>query len=277
MQYKNQIITILFTIFILIILVKLFTFEKPTITEFEGIQPRFNFMTEKSLDIKYTEPIKNPDAIPSIVSDKTIYLTFDDGPSYLTKEILNILKEENVPATFFIVGNMIKNYPDVVWRTYNDGHTVALHTHTHNYPYIYADEENYFNDLKTVSNNLYNITGRRSRIVRLPGGGSNTISRQYNKGIMTRITNQLEANDYYYFDWNVDSGDASGKPTKEQIYNYTVGSLKHNANIVLMHDTSTKRNTVDALRDIIRYGKNNGYTFARITKDTPTTHHKVLN
>lgn len=281
MQYKNQIFTIAFTTVILIILVKIFTFGNNEYIEFKELPPKYNVTIDKYFDIKYPNPIKNentlPNAIPSIVSNKTIYLTFDDGPSYLTNEILDILKEENVPATFFIVGRMVDGYADVVWRTYNDGHTVALHTHTHNYPYIYADDENYFNDLRDVSNTLYNITGKRSRILRLPGGSSNGISRQYNLGIMTRITNNLEINDYYYFDWNIDSGDASGKLTSEEIYNYTVGSLKFQHNIVLMHDTSTKKTTVEALRDIIWYGKENGYTFARITKDTPTTHHKVLN
>ncbi len=215
--------------------------------------------------------------IPSIISDKTIYLTFDDGPSYLTNDILDILQKEKVPATFFVIGNHIDEHSNIVNRAYAEGHTVALHSFTHNYKYIYSNENNYFNDLKLIDDKVYRITGHHSYIVRLPGGSSNTVSKKYNKGIVTRITSTLNNNSYYYFDWNVDSGDASGKLTKEQIIHNIKLNLHHGSNIVLMHDTSAKKSTVEALPEIIKYGKENGYTFARITKNTLKVRHQINN
>ncbi len=222
-------------------------------------------------------PQKRKEKIKSIVSNKTIYLTFDDGPSYLTSEILNILEKENVSATFFVIGKHIEEYKETVKRAYSDGFTIALHSNTHNYKYIYSNDENYFNDLKEINDKVYKITNTHSRIVRLPGGSSNTVSKKYNEGITTRITKKLTENDYYYFDWNVDSGDASGKLTKEQIYNNVTLNLKNGTNIILMHDTAVKESTKDALEDIIKYGKQNGYTFARITKETTPIKHHVNN
>ena len=180
-------------------------------------------------------------------------------------------------ATFFVIGSSLDKYKDVLKRAYDEGHTIGLHSNTHSYKYIYASDENYFNDLNTIKKRVYDITGINSKIIRLPGGSSNTISKKYNKGIITRITNRLNEDDFYYFDWNVDSGDASGKLNAEAIYHNTIINLHHGANIVLMHDSATKKTTLEALRNIIIYGKNNGYTFARINKSTRLVHHHINN
>lgn len=215
---------------------------------------------------------------PSVISDKTIYLTFDDGPSYLTENILNILKEESVPATFFVTSRQIDKYQNIIQREYRENHTVALHTSTHEYSYIYSSDENYFNDLLTIKKQVFHLTGNRPRIVRLPGGSSNTISKKYNPGIINRITHKLTDDNYYYYDWNIDSLDASGTNIpSETIYNSVTSKIKNGTNIVLMHDSSTKQTTVNALKSIIEYGKNNGYTFAKITPKTPPIHHHINN
>lgn len=214
---------------------------------------------------------------PSIISDKTVYLTFDDGPSYLTEEILDILKEENVPATFFVTNVQIDKYTNIIKRMQNENHTIGLHTSTHNYRYVYSSDENYFNDLSDIRNKVFQITGVKSRIIRLPGGSSNTVSKKYNPGIITRITSKLTEKSFYYFDWNIDSQDASGNLTKERIYQNVTNKLHSGTNIILMHDLSTKQSTKDALRDIIKYAKANGYTFAKITKNTPPIHHHINN
>lgn len=247
-------------------------------------EPKVSFKKVRPL-VSYNKKVKKPkpkkiiikNINPSIVSDKTIYLTFDDGPSYLTETILDILKEENVPATFFVTSRQIDKYQNVVRRMQKENHTVALHTSTHNYSYIYSNDENYFNDLNSIRTKVYNITGTKSRIIRLPGGSSNTISKKYNKGIITRITNKLTDNDFYYFDWNIDSEDASGNLPKEVIYANVTNRIHSGTNIVLMHDASTKQTTKDALKDIIEYAKQNGYTFAKITKETPQIHHHINN
>ena len=205
----------------------------------------------------------------------TIYLTFDDGPqSGTTNVILDILKEEGVPATFFITN---KGDDSLVQREFNEGHTVAIHTASHDYAVVYRSVDSYWNDLNIVQNRIKRITGSETRIVRFPGGSSNTVSRRYSTGIMTTLTNDLINKGYKYYDWNISSGDAAGgSPTPNQIYNNVINQLSHDRiNMVLMHDI--KWYTRDALRDIIRYAKNNGYTFERITYDTPMVRQRVNN
>lgn len=277
MDNKIKIISIILSAILILVFLLLSIHKKVEIVEVGEIPQAF-INPKPELPIKTPKKTKSKtDEIPSVISDKTIYLTFDDGPSYLTNEILDILKKENVAATFFVIGRSIDKYQDTVKRAHNDGHTIALHTYTHNYKYIYSSDQNYFDDLNKIKAKVYYITGNNSRIIRLPGGSSNTVSKKYNDKIITRITNKLNDNDYYYFDWNVDSGDASGKLSQQQIYNNTVSYLHQGQNIVLMHDTSAKKSTVEALPKIIKYGKDNGYTFAKITKNTRPSHHHINN
>ena len=214
-----------------------------------------------------------------IVSERnkngTIYLTFDDGPnSGTTNVILDILKEEGVEATFFVTN---KGPDELIKREYDEGHTVALHTASHDYAIVYASVDSYFNDLYSVQERVKRITGEESKIIRFPGGSSNTVSRKYCNGIMTTLTQEVQNRGFKYYDWNLSSGDAAGgSPTAEQIYNNVVGSLrKDRANMVLMHDIKTY--TRDALRDIIRYGKDNGYRFEKITMSTDMVTQRVNN
>lgn len=203
-----------------------------------------------------------------------IYLTFDDGPSYLTKQILDILDEENINVTFFVCGAN-----DYTKRAYNSGHTIALHSYTHDYAYIYSSSANYFEDLNNISNRVYNSIGIRPKIIRFPGGSSNTISRNYKSGIMSYLTEEVVNKGYNYFDWNVDSNDAgSDIYNSNNIYYNVINNISHNkTNIVLMHDSGGHTATVEALRNIIRYGKENGYTFKAINEETPTIRHGVNN
>ena len=221
--------------------------------------------------------IRKNNSIPSnngYINNGEIYLTFDDGPSEdTTGYILDVLKEEGVKATFFVTCNG----PDyLIKRMYDEGHTVALHTASHNYSYVYSSVDNYFNDLEKVRNRVKNITGYDSKIIRFPGGSSNTISRSYQYGIMSQLTNMVIEKGYRYYDWNVDADDAGHAYSSSQVYNNVVNHLSYNrANMVLMHDI--KYQTKDAIRDIIRYGKNNGYTFKKIENDTYIIRHGVNN
>lgn len=206
-----------------------------------------------------------------------IYLTFDDGPqSGSTDKILNILKEEGIKATFFVT---CKGPDYLIQREYREGHTIALHTATHNYSQVYSSVNNYFNDLNKVSTRVKNLTGIDSKIIRFPGGSSNTVSRRYQKGIMTTLTRDVLNKGYHYFDWNVDADDAVGcvkSASPSCVYNNVTQRLRKNRiNIVLMHDV--KPYTANALKDIIRYAKNNGYTFKQIDMSTPMIHEKVAN
>ena len=204
------------------------------------------------------------------IGDKVIYLTFDDGPSVYTKELLNILKEYNVKATFFVTGNGNREY---IKKAYDEGHSIGIHTYSHVYKNVYASEEAYFNDLEKVQKIIKEQTGEESRLVRFPGGSSNTVSR-FNKGIMTRLSKELERRGYKYFDWNVSSSDTV-KSNSDDIANTVIRRLKKGNNVVLQHDT--KYYSVKAVRKIIEYGLANGYTFAKLDVTSPTVHHGINN
>lgn len=218
--------------------------------------------------------INKPTKNNSITKKGIIYLTFDDGPKEgTTNIILDILKSENVKATFFVTNSG----PDsLIKREYNEGHTVGLHTATHNYSTVYSSVNNYYNDLLQVQNRVKRITGYESKIIRFPGGSSNTISKKYSKGIMTTLTKDVVNKGYHYFDWNVDSDDAGSARSSKTVYNNVVKNLsKNRANVILMHDI--KPQTRDALKSIIQFGKNNGYSFDKITMSTPMVTHGVNN
>lgn len=204
----------------------------------------------------------------------TIYLTFDDGPRMgTTNVILDILKEENVKATFFVT---MRGPDELIKREYDEGHTVALHSASHDYSYIYSSVDNYFNDLKTVHDRVLNITGYDSRIIRFPGGSSNTISRKYQNGIMSYLTKEVLNRSYRYFDWNISSGDAGETTDSHEVVKFVTTKLSHDkVNVILMHDIKTY--TRDALKEIIQYGKNNGYTFDKLDEHNEMITQKVNN
>ena len=131
---------------------------------------------------------------------KTIYLTFDDGPSVHTKELLDVLKKYGVKATFFVVDT---ECVDLVSRIVEEGHSVGIHTISHDYREIYASEEAFFADLLGMQQIIYEKTGVMTYLMRFPGGSSNTVSK-FNEGIMTRLTQAVEDAGFYYFDWNVE-------------------------------------------------------------------------
>lgn len=227
-------------------------------------------ITRKVKVIKKDTPIGSGDG-------KVIYLTFDDGPSAsITPYILQILKEENVKATFFVINHDDSlNY--LIKQESDDGHTVALHSYTHDYSYIYSSVDNYFEDLTAIENKVKSITGKKSTVIRFPGGASNTVSRKYQSGIMTTLSKEVVNKGYNYFDWNVDSDDAGGARNKEAVYQNVVNNLYYQNNVILMHDFENNYKTLEALRDIIQYGKQNGYVFKAITDNTPPSRHAVNN
>lgn len=209
-----------------------------------------------------------------VIKEGIIYLTFDDGPrSGTTNKILDILKYEGVKATFFVTGNG----PDYwIKRMDDEGHTVGLHTFSHIYSYIYSSVNNYFSDLEKIKNRVRGIIGKDSKIIRFPGGSSNTISKNYKIGIMSELVKMVLDMGYHYFDWNVDSLDAGGAMNSYEVYNNVISNLsKNRVNVVLMHDT--KDITVWALKKIIEYGKENGYIFKKIDMDTEMIVHNIYN
>ena len=205
------------------------------------------------------------------------YLTFDDGPSGNTMRILDILDEYDAKATFFVIyhGGCEEYYREIVRR----GHTIALHSWSHDYSVIYKREKAYFDDLERLADYIEDVTGLRPKYVRFPGGASNTSSRKYCHGIMTRLTQAVEERGYQYFDWNISSGDAEGSHIpKDKLVGNVKRELGTNSNaIILMHDTLAKSTTVDALPDIIEYLQSRGYELAAIDDTTYPYHHAVTN
>ena len=205
----------------------------------------------------------------------TIYLTFDDGPSNNTSKILDILKQEDIKATFFLV-NFNSSYNPAVKRIYDEGHSIGIHSYTHNYKLIYSSVSAYFDDLNKMNDKIKTITGSDTKLLRFPGGSSNTIS-SFNKGIMTTLVKEVTNAGYHYFDWNVDSSDAWSARNSNDVYNNVVNNLKEGTNIVLMHDLSSNEKTVNVLEKIIKDAKEKGYTFANITMNTKEIHHGINN
>lgn len=209
--------------------------------------------------------------------EKAIYLTFDDGPNrYSTPKILDILKKNDVKATFFELKPAKKDF-DLTERVLKEGHTLAMHGYQHKYDQIYKSERIYHENLDKLRTLFFNKFGVWCTLTRFPGGSSNMVS-SYNPGIMTKLTKELDGWGYHYFDWNVSSGDAGGATNSDQVYrNFKRELSKEHASVVLMHDFYKNDKTINALNRIIKYGKKHGYTFLPLTASTEEVHHKVNN
>lgn len=210
-------------------------------------------------------------------NERVCYLTFDDGPSDNTLRILDILDAYNAKATFFVIGN--SGHFDYVKQVYERGHTIGLHSDTHRYDIIYRSTDAYFADLNAISNKVEQLLGIKTKVIRFPGGGSNGVSKQYCKGIMSRLTTQVKAQGYAYFDWNVSSGDADGNnvPAQQIINNVLTQAQNKNSICVLMHDTMAKGTTVDALPYILQGLANMGYRFEALSENSNGYWHAVNN
>ena len=205
------------------------------------------------------------------------YLTFDDGPSSITNSVLDILKKYNVKATFFVINSGSYN-KTTLQREVNEGHTIGLHAYDHNYAIAYKDDNSYLDGIDKLRAKVKADTGFDSHYIRFPGGSSNTISKRYSKGIMSRITKTAKQRGYKYYDWNVDDDDAGRARTADDCYNNVVKELRPNrSNIVLMHDFGTNKKILDALPRIIEYCQKNGYTMLPIDDNTPEIHHGISN
>ncbi len=207
--------------------------------------------------------------------DHVVYLTFDDGPYKYTEQLLDLLDKYNVKVTFFVT-NQYPDYQNLIAEEAKRGHTVAIHSYSHNYASIYTSVDAYMADLNQMSDIVVAQTGKRPTIVRFPGGSSNTVSAKYCSGIMTALANTLTANGYYYCDWNVSSGDAGGTIATEQVVaNVTSGIAGHDVSIVLQHDI--KDFSVNAVEQILQWGLTNGYTFLPMSESTPMEHQHINN
>lgn len=209
---------------------------------------------------------------PAKDSERQVYLTFDDGPSSNTDQILDILKEYDVKATFFVVGKTDERSVKAYQRIVDEGHTLAMHSYSHKYDEIYESKEAFAKDLNSLQEYLYETTGVWPRIYRFPGGSSNTVS----KVDMQELIEYLTDIGITYFDWNVASGDAVSRtlPAETIVDNCLSGIEKQKESVILMHDASNKGTTVEALPRIIEAIQERGDTgILPITDETVPVQH----
>ena len=207
-------------------------------------------------------------------SQKKIYLTFDDGPSSNTDEILDILKAYDVKATFFVVGKTDEASRKAYRRIVEEGHTLGMHSYSHSYEDIYDSEEDFQADMKKLQEYLYELTGVWPRFYRFPGGSSNTVSNID----MQKLADWLTDQGVTYFDWNVASGDAVSRelPAETLLANCLAGIRNQQNCVVLMHDAANKDTTVEALPEIISEIRlQEDAVFLPITDDTVPVQHTI--
>lgn len=204
--------------------------------------------------------------------EKVIYLTFDDGPGKNTRKLLDILKKYDVKATFFLINS---DYAYLIDDISAEGHAVGIHSASHKYRQIYSSCDAYFKDLYKMQQVIKDYSGKTTMLLRFPGGSSNTVS-SFNPGIMTKLTKAVTEQGFAYFDWNVDSGDAGSASSTTEVYNNVTKGIKNkDVAVVLQHDTQGF--SVDAVEQIIEWGKKNGYTFLPLDETSPQCHHDVSN
>lgn len=191
------------------------------------------------------------------VSDKKVYLTFDDGPSNLTPEVLDLLDEYNAKATFFVVYQDDENAAEYLSEIVKRGHTLALHSYSHNYKKIYASVDAFLEDYDKVYQWVYEETGQRPTLFRFPGGSNNGT-----RSVTKEIKQEMARRGFLYYDWNVSSGDGSNATTTENIIDNICSNVGNfHFPVVLMHDGRGKNATLRALPTVLKKLKEKGYTF----------------
>ncbi len=196
--------------------------------------------------------------------DKTVYLTFDDGPSKQTARLLDILDKENVKATFFVVGLGGNSSLPLIRRAAQSGHTVGMHSNTHNYKYIYGSVENYLADMHKIFVTIKETTGITPTVFRFPGGSVSNVNGKVRDAVMAEMLRR----GFVPYDWSVEASDAvKHSLSADKIVSNVVSHVPNSRRpiIVLMHDSQPRKTTVDAVGPIIKQLKNRGYRFDKLT------------
>lgn len=210
--------------------------------------------------------------IGEIQTSKFSYLTFDDGPTdIVTDAILDVLKKENIKATFFVVGKEIEGREIILKRIYTQGHSIGLHTYSHNFNKIYRSPEEFICEMKKTSTMVEAVTGFAPKIIRFPGGSS--------KRLTAFTLDDIHKNNYRVFDWNANICDGIDPNLSVSQLIKNSQTIKGNKNevIILMHCNSNNKNTVKALPGIIKYYLNLNYEFKSITEATPEYYYRFKN
>lgn len=204
------------------------------------------------------------DDASSETDEKYVYLTFDDGPSELTPQVLDLLDEYNAKATFFVVCKNNEKYAEYLSEIVERGHTLALHSYSHDYNQIYRSTDAFLSDYEKVYDWVYEETGYAPSLFRFPGGSNNGSSY-----VVNNIIAEMERRGFIYYDWNVSSGDGSNLTTTENIIDnicLTVGNVSNP--VVLMHDGAGKDATLAALPTVLKNLADAGYEFRALNKNS---------
>lgn len=199
---------------------------------------------------------------------KVAYLTFDDGPSEITSQVLNVLEEKGVNATFFLIGNQInKDTLPILKRSIKDGNCIGIHTYCHECKVIYCDAEHYLQDFNQAYTTIKDNLGIEPKIFRFPWGSANRFLSNMEEEVITK----LEGQGFTYYDWNVSAEDSVGNPTSYSIMtNIRRDYKKYNKPVILMHDSSINKLSAQTLPQIIDELKQAGYSFDTLDHmDTP--------
>ncbi len=203
----------------------------------------------------------------------TVYLTFDDGPSENTPEILDVLKEHGVKATFFVTGKEDAQLVPYYKRIVDEGHTLGMHSYSHRYSELYQSVDSFSADFEKLDAYLENVAGQKCRYYRFPGGSSNQISNTD----MNDFIDYLGAQGMVFYDWNVVCGDATSQiyTADELVENVMRDVPRYRYSVVLMHDASEKDSTVEALDKILQRLEEMDAEILPITEDSPVIHHTL--
>lgn len=257
--------------------------EKQTVSalqqRLEAEQQTQNDLQDFDIENDVETEIEEPDTISEENADeaekmRNVYLTFDDGPSIYTNKILDILKEYDIKATFFVTGKDEPEYTELYQRIVEEGHTLGMHSYSHNYSELYASTESFINDFEKLQNYLYEITGVESKVYRFPGG-SNSAS---GLGDIQGMIDYLDEQGVAYFDWNVTSKDSTTPMlSAEQIVdNCTQNIDYYNNAFILLHDSKERSSTVEALPQIIeKISAVDNTQIVPITEDTAPVHQRI--
>lgn len=210
-----------------------------------------------------------------IIPEKTVYLTFDDGPSDRTLEILKILREKDVKATFFVTGSSPEKGKVIMKQIVDEGHAIGIHTYTHEFRQIYASVETYLDDFNKIYNLVHEATGIKPTIFRYPGGSNTT----FDKHIRTELLTEMKRRGFTAYDWNLSVGDAvsvTPTPTQKCINNVLSYSKNCQHGVVLMHDAKPKKTTVEALPKIIDGLISQGFTLDKLSNNIDPTPYSLI-
>lgn len=203
-----------------------------------------------------------------IAEEQTVYLTFDDGPSSVTDEVLEVLDAYGVKATFFVVGSNLESSENAerLKKIVESGHSVGIHTYSHSYSEIYASVDAYLEDFYRTWELIVEITGVEPTIFRFPGGSINA----YNGTIYQEIISEMTRRGFVYYDWNLSAGDdtlGTSSLDTETIVNNATRNLGYHSIFLLFNDSGSKSTSVQALPEVIEYYLESGYSIEPLTND----------